>query len=201
MTRVLKSFLPLIAAIAFSHTAFAATDPASAKNFVDTVASQVLAIVKDDQTPKEDKEKKIEGVFTDKVDVNFVAKFVLGKHWREASPEQQQAYMDAYKPFILKNYANKLTKYSGQTYTLRNPRAGDNGAAVVTMDIVDPDGQKVTVDYSLRDEGNGAFKIVDITVEGVSLLTTQRSEFDSIVQSKGVDGLIEALKKQVAAKV
>ena len=67
------------------------------------------------------------------------------------------------------------------------------------MEINDTSGQAILVDYRLRGD-SGAFKIVDITVEGVSLLTTQRSEFNGIVERKGIDGLIEALKKQVASK-
>lgn len=182
-------------------TAFAAQaqDVAKAKVFIDTVANQVIAIVKDDKASTDAKQKKIEALFDDKVDINYVAKFVLGKHWRGATPEQQTAYMAAYKPFIMKNYAGKLTKYSGQTYQLKAPRE-DSDAVVVTMEIVDPSNTTVLVDYRLREEGAGAYKIIDISVEGVSLLTTQRSEFDSIVSNKGVDGLIEALKKQVAAK-
>ena len=89
-----------------------------------------------------------------------------------------------------------MTKYSGQTYTLKNARV-DGDANVVTMEINDPNGQKVNVDYKLKGDSN--FKIIDIAVEGVSLLTTQRSEFNGIVERKGVDGLIDALKKQVAS--
>ena len=186
----------LTASLAFSSIA-QATDSGAAKSFIDTTATQVLTLVKNESLNKDQKQAKIESIFSDKVDINFVAKFVLGKSWRTATPQQQQEYIAAYKPFILKNYAAKLTKYSGQTYTLKNARTeGDD--TVVTMEINDPDGQKVNVDYHLRNESG--FKIVDIAVEGVSLLTTQRSEFNGIIESKGVDGLIAALKAQVAAK-
>ena len=188
------------ASLVISAGANAAADPAGAKTFVDTTATQVLTLVKNDSLSKDEKQAKIEGIFADKVDINFVAKFVLGKSWRTATPQQQQDYIAAYKPFILKNYAAKLTKYSGQTYTLKNARPdADADTAVVTMEIDDPDGQKVNVDYHLRNDGGG-FKIVDIAVEGVSLLTTQRSEFSGIIENKGVDGLIAALKTQVANK-
>ena len=89
-----------------------------------------------------------------------------------------------------------MTKYSGQTYTLKGARS-DGDTSYVTMVINDPAGQNINLDYRLRDTG-GAYKITDITVEGVSLLNTQRSEFKSVVNSKGIDGLIEALKAQVA---
>jgi phospholipid transport system substrate-binding protein len=106
--------------------------------------------------------------------------------------------MTAYKPFILKNYASKLTKYSGQTYVLKNQHMEDN-IAVVTMEIVDASGTNVVVDYRLGDAGVGKYKINDIVVEGVSLLTTQRAEFGSIVEQHDVDYLIAALQKQVSA--
>jgi phospholipid transport system substrate-binding protein len=193
MKRFLSALL-LAATVAVSSSAHAA-NPTGAKKFVDTLATQVLTLVKDSGVSANEKKSKIESIFSDKLDIDFVAKFVLGKHWRTATPEQQSSYVAAYKPFILKNYASKLTKYSGQTYTLKNARA-DGDTNVVTMEINDPNGQKVNVDYKLKGDSN--FKIVDIAVEGVSLLTTQRSEFNGIVERKGVDGLIAALKKQVA---
>jgi phospholipid transport system substrate-binding protein len=195
----MKKFLVsvLLAATLTVSQAAVAGNAAGAKSFVDSLATQVLALVKDSGVTASDKKSKIESIFSDKVDIDFVAKFVLGKHWRAATPEQQASYVAAYRPFILKNYASKLTKYSGQTYTLKNART-DGDTNVVTMVITDPNGQNVNVDYKLK--GDSAFKIVDIAVEGVSLLTTQRSEFNGIVERKGLDGLIGALNKQVASK-
>ncbi len=189
-----RFLLPLVAALGLALSAHAAGD---GKGFIDKLASQVLEIVKADGD-KAAKQAKIEALFSDKVDINFVAKFVLGKNWRTATPQQQQAYIAAYRPFILKNYAGKLTKYSGQTYTLKGSHVEDD-ATVVTMVINDPNGQDVNVDYRLHGD-EGSFKIIDIVVEGVSLLSTQRSEFSGIVERKGLDGLIDALKSQVAGK-
>ena len=176
----------------------AAASPDAAKGFVDTLAKEVLAVVQDSSLDKNAQTQKIEALFTDKVDINFVAKFVLGTHWREATEQQRSSYIAAYKPFILKNYANRLTRYSGQTYVLKQARS-DADATVVTMEIKDSQGQTINVDYRLVPTGS-QYKIVDIIVEGVSLLTTQRSEFGSIINQKGVDGLTEALKQKVAAQ-
>lgn len=185
-----------------AETAAPAAAPSQSTNgaqaYVDTLAQQVLAIVKDANSDKADRVKKIEALFTDKVDMDFIARFVLGKNWRAATPAQQQAYIAAYKPFLLKNYASRLTKYSGQTYSLKKTR-NDGDTNIVTMEIADSNGQSFLVDYRLRGS-NGNYKIVDVIVEGVSLLTTQRSEFASIIDQKGLDGLTEALKNQVAGK-
>jgi phospholipid transport system substrate-binding protein len=132
------------------------------------------------------------------VDIPYVGKYVLARHWNAATPAEQQAYLAAYKPFVIKNYASKLTKYSGQNYKLKNARAMNSDYAV-TMEIVDPGNPSVFVDYTLREEGS-SYKVIDIAVEGISLRATQRSEFNAIVNSKGMGYLIEALKKQAAKK-
>ena len=191
----------LLGALALACAAYApfavAADAASAKNFVDGLAKQVLAIVKSD-LDKPTEAQKIEALFSDKVDINFIAKFALGKYSREATDAQRTAYIAAYKPFILKSYASRLTRYSGETYSLKQARP-DGDATIVTMVITDPQGQTINVDYRLESI-EGSYKIVDIIVEGVSLLNTQRSEFASIIDSKGLDGLIDALKAKVAAQ-
>ncbi len=192
-----RLLLALVAASSLAAHAYAEPAPA-AQGFVDALASKVIDIVKDEGASRADKETKIETLFVDKVDIDFIAKFVLGKNWRTATPEQQKNYVAAYKPFILKNYAGRLAKYSGQTYTLKNSRM-DGDASMVTMVIHDTDGKDVVVDYRLQPKGK-SFKVVDIIVEGVSLLQTQRSEFNGIVERKGIDGLIQALQTQVASK-
>lgn len=194
MKRLSRALVALFSLILATPT-WAAT-PEAATAFVDGFASKVLEIVRNENSARSEKQQKIEDLFSDKVDIDFIAKFVLGPSWRAATPQQQQDYIAAYKPFILKNYSGRLTKYSGQTYTLKGARS-DGEAVYVTMLIQDPQGQTATLDYRLREVG-GALKIVDINVEGVSLLNTQRSEFRSVVDSKGIDGLIDALKKQVA---
>ena len=168
-----------------------------AKQFIDTVARQVLDVLKTD-APISDKKHKLVAIFRTKVDIPYVAKFVLGQHWRTASPAQQQSYVGAYGPFVLGNYASKLTRYSGQSYALKNSRADGDGAYVVTMQITDGNSAGALVDYRLKNSGEG-YQLVDIVVEGVSLLATQRSEFNAIVQNKGLDHLIDQLKKSPAA--
>lgn len=194
MTRFAKA--ALAAVLLFATTANAGS-PADAQKFIDGVASNVLAVIKtkDSQSTKLG---KLEGIFSNAVDIPFVGKYVLARHWNTATPEQQKNYLAAYEPFVIKNYANKLTKYSGQNYKLKNARAADSNY-MVTMEIVDEGNPSVFVDYTLRDAGS-SYKVIDIAVEGVSLRATQRSEFNSIVNSKGIDYLIGALRKQAAKK-
>ncbi len=195
MTRFAKA--ALAAVTLFIATSAHAGSPADAQKFIDGVASSVLEVIKTKDS-KDAKMSKLEGIFSNAVDIPFVGKYVLARHWNTATPEQQKAYLAAYEPFVIKNYAGKLTKYSGQNYKLKNARGAD-GQYVVTMEIVDPGNPSVFVDYTMRDAGS-SYKVIDIAVEGVSLRATQRSEFNSIVNSKGIDYLISALQKQAAKK-
>lgn len=181
----------------FAATPAIAGTPAEAQTFIDGVASSVLSVIKTkDSQPV--KLAKLEDIFRNSVDIPYVGQYVLGRHWRSATPAQQQAYLAAYEPFVIKNYASKLTKYSGQNYRLKNARA-TNSDYVVAMEIVDEGNPSVFVDYTLRDAVS-SYKVIDIAVEGISLRATQRSEFNAIVSSKGMDYLIDALKKQAAKK-
>lgn len=181
-----------------SATAAHAGSPAEAQTFIDSVAGDVLAVIKTDDSQSA-KMGKLEGIFSAAVDIPYVGKYVLGRHWNTATPQQQKDYLAAYQPFVIKNYAGKLTKYSGQNYKLKNARVSNSDDYVVTMEIVDPGNPSVFVDYTVRQDGK-AYKVIDIAVEGISLRATQRTEFNSIVSSKGIDYLISALQKQAAKK-
>lgn len=173
-----------------------AGDVNGAKAFVNEVATQVLTIVKK-PTSKDMQQAELMGLIDGWVDIDFIAKFALGKHWRTATEAQRAAYLDAYRPFMKKNYVSKLTRYSGQTFKLGTARQDSDGSYVVNMDIIDPNSANVVMVYRVVGGKNG-YRISDIVVEGVSLLSAQRADFNSIATSKGLDYLIEALKKRAA---
>lgn len=174
-----------------------ADDVAGAKKFVNDVATDVLSIVKKPGS-KEIQQAELMGLIDARVDIDFIAKFALGKHWRTATKEQRAGYLNAYRPYLKQNYVSRLTRYSGQTFKVGNGRTDSDGSYIIHMDILDPQRANVVMVYRLIDGPKG-YRISDIVVEGVSLLATQRSEFNSIVTRKGLDYLIAALKKRAAA--
>ena len=173
--------------------ALAASNDA-AKRFVEQIAEKTLAIVQTDADAAT-KQAKLEDLFRPIVDIPFVGKFVLGQHWRTATPAQQKDYLTAYGPFLMKNYIGRLVKYSGQGVEVTKAVKDKDGSVLVTMKIIEPGANSFFVDYRLRPDGK-SFKLIDIVVEGVSLLASQRSEFNSVVNNKGLDYLIDALKKK-----
>lgn len=179
----------------------AASTADASQAFIDQIASDVLSIVKNDALEDDCKTLKLQELFAHAVDIKWVGKFVLGRHYRAANDEQKIAYLDAYEPFIIHNYVGRLTKYTGQTYEITSTRKDASGDHLVSMKLLDPNGPPILLDYRVRGEKKADFKVVDIIVENVSLITTQRSEFNAVVNNKGLDFLIKALvRKAEAAK-
>jgi phospholipid transport system substrate-binding protein len=186
--------LAVFSLLTWPVTAIAASEE-EAKTYARTIGDKVLAVL-DDQTLSDDlKLEKLEALFVDVVDVKWVGRFVLGPSWRQATPEQQQAYLDAYGAFLVKHYTSNFAEYGGETFVVTRARTERENEFFVRTEIQRTGGQPpVLVDYRLRADQDNGFKVFDIIVEGVSLISTQRSEFASVVNRQGLNKLVDLLK-------
>lgn len=126
-----------------------------------------------------------------------IARFVLGRYWRSASEEEQQEYLKLFEDYVVFVYGTRLSNFSGETFKVRGSRAVENGT-IVSTDIISPSGEApVKVDWRLVGN-NGAFKINDVIIEGISMMVTQRSEFASVIQRHGgqVGGLLALMREK-----
>lgn len=164
---------------------------------VKKTAEDVLAVVKQDKDIQAGNQNKVFALAEEKILPNFnfdrVSRLVLGKAWNKASPEQKQAFQDEFRSLLLRTYATALSKYRNQTIEYKPFRAqpGDTDVKVKTQ-ILQPGGQPVAVDYSLEKRGDN-WKVYDITIEGVSLVTNYRSQFSNEIRQGGLDSLIQKL--------
>lgn len=128
--------------------------------------------------------------------VPFMAQLAVGPSWASLNPAQQQQIITAFGHYIAATYANRFDSYSGERLQVLGERPLSYGTIVHTR-IVQSDGQPVTINYLMRRNG-GTWQITDIYLDGtISQLAVQRSEFDSILQNQGVNGLIDALNRKV----
>jgi phospholipid transport system substrate-binding protein len=188
----------LCIAVSLSAPAFAGSKE-EASQFATNLGKQGLAAITTNQSD-EQKRAALRSLFEQNVDVDWIAKFVLGQYWRTATPEQQKAYQAAYKDFLMKNYTTDFQTFEHSSFQVTQARDGNQpGEYIVTMTIKRPQQEDVHMDFRVR-EKNGAYRVYDIIVEGVSLLTSQRSEFASVVQRNGMDYLIQQIKAKAAAE-
>jgi phospholipid transport system substrate-binding protein len=129
-------------------------------------------------------------------DVPLMTRLAVGADWAGLGPGRQQQVTTAFGRYIAATYADRFDRYSGEALEVGGERVFAGGYIVQTM-IVKPTGDPVTIDYLMREKG-GIWQIADVYLDGtISQLATQRSEFHSILRSKGVDGLIAALNRKV----
>ncbi len=167
----------------------------SAEDFITTIGQDVLKIASNKGLNAAGKEQKLSSMFKRNIDFKWIGGFVLGKHKRAASPEQLTRYNKAYENFIVKSYGSRFKDYAGETFKIISSNSASAEKSIVKTEIVRPAESNILVDYKVKKAGN-SFKVYDIIVEGVSLITTQRSEFNSVITRKSLDTLIKALEKK-----
>ncbi len=179
--------------------AHASSEAEQAKLFIETVANDAFDTLKSKKSSKKAQTQKLDKMIRTNVDIPWIGQFVMGRFWRQASDAQKKAYMKNYEDFIATTYASRFTEYKGEGFKVTSARSDGDGKFTVKMSIKSESGEPMLVDYKVRKHDNGNFKIYDLNVEGVSLITTQRSEFASILQSKGIDHLIAQLGNKTSS--
>ncbi len=176
-------------------------DADKAGAYIESLGHKALDVISKKDAAKETKQQTLENIFKDNVDFPWVGRFVMGRFWRPATPEQQTRYLAAYQTFLIKHYTSRFTEYTSGSFKITGSSEGEPNEYTVNMQIIANDASEppILIDYKVRKDKT-SFKVFDIIVEGVSLITTQRSEFSSVLNSKGVDGLTSMLEaKSVAA--
>ena len=199
---MIKHFFIALTLFCFSSGVFALEAPDA---LVKRTAEDVLAIVKTDKDIQAGNQEKIYALAEEKILPNFnfdrVSRLVLGKNWTKATPEQKAAFQTEFRSLLLRTYATALSKYKNQTIDYKPLRMADGATtASVKTQILQQGGQPIEVDYSLAKETD-SWKVFDIVIEGVSLVTNYRSQFSTEVRQNGLDSLIKKLAdKNAAAK-
>ena len=199
---MIKHFFVALTMLCFSASVLAIEAPDA---LVKRTADDVLTIVKTDKDIQAGNQDKIFALAEEKIVPNFnfdrVSRLVLGKNWTRATPEQKMAFQGEFRTLLIRTYATALSKYKNQTIEFKPLRMADDANTVsVKTQILQPGGQPIEVDYTLAKETE-AWKVYDIVIEGVSLVTNYRGQFAQIVRQNGLDSLIKKLAdKNAAAK-
>jgi len=178
--------------------ALAQAQTAAPDVLVKTITDEVTAMIKKDKDIQGGDTKKAAELIENKIVPHFnftrMARLAMGRNWRSASPEQQKELASEFKTLLVRTYATALTNYRDQQIDYKPLRAKPDDKEVTVKSDVKPSGssQPVSIDYEMEKTDNG-WKIYDVKVGGVSLVTTYRDTFASEVREHGVDGLIKSL--------
>src|SRR3990172_8311810 len=197
MQRRLVIFVWVLAALAVPAASAQELTP---DGLVKTVTQDVIAVIKQDKAIQAGDRKKTIALVEEKVLPHFnftrMTALAMGPNWRKATPEQQQALVNEFRTLLVRTYSTALSAYRNQVIEVKPLRAKPDDADVMVRSEVKQSGtEPVTLDYSMEKTPNG-WKVYDVAVGGVSLVTTYRDAFANEVRNVGVDGLIKALAEK-----
>ncbi len=164
---------------------------------VKTITQDVIAIIKQDKDIQAGDPAKITELIETKILLHFnfarMTQIAMGRNWRVASPEQQKELTSEFRTLLVRTYSTALTNYRNQVIEFKPLRAKPEDTDVtVKSEAKQPGAQAVTIDYEME-KTPGGWKVYDVKVAGVSLVTTYRETFAGEVREHGVDGLIKSL--------
>jgi len=195
----MKSLFSLILGLLLLSTSvFAQEDSPDA--LIKKVTEDVLTIVRQDKDIQSGNTKKAIELVEAKVLPNFnfvhMTALAMGKDWNKATPEQKKQLSEEFKTLLVRTYSNALTGYKDQTvrYKPTKMQAGD-AEVVVKTEVVQAGNKPIQLDYSMEKLAEG-WKVYDVIVAGVSLVTNYRDTFGQEVRANGVDGLIKMISNK-----
>jgi len=171
-------------------------DAADADVFMNELWNRAVEVL-NKKVPLAERLARFRRLFQSDFDGPGIARFVLGRYWRSASQQEQQEFLRLFEDYVVYVYGTRLSSFSGERFKIRGSRADENGT-IVSTEILSPGGEgPIKVDWRLVTE-NGAFKINDVIIEGISMMVTQRSEFASVIQRHGgqVGGLLDLMREK-----
>ncbi len=167
------------------------------KDFVSNFADAAIDILSDKEILEGEKNSKFTDLVMSAIDLNLISKFVLSKTWKNATDDQKERYIQAFKDYFINSYANKLDQYSGEQVEVVD--AEEAGKYVIVNSFIYREGTdtlKINLKWRLLNK-DGKIKIIDLNIEGISLIIAQREEFQSFLANN--EGDLEKLIEKIVS--
>jgi phospholipid transport system substrate-binding protein len=172
----------------------AAEGPSAA---VQETADAVVAVLADKSLNAEQRRRKVEEIVYAHFDFETLSRLVLARNWKELTPDQQKAFVEEFKRHLSVTYGKNVETYNNEKAVVTGDRAEARDDWTVKTKIVRPNADAILVDYRLRQEG-GEWRVIDVVIEGVSLVANFRAQFQEIISRDGAAKLIELLREKNA---
>ncbi len=182
--------------VAFAEDAVAPA-AGSPEAFVHSIASEVVAILRNEALGTEQKKVKLEGELDSCCDFETTSKLVLARNWRKFSDTQRGEFVALFKRYLIVTYRGNIDAYGGETVAIAGGREEARGDYTVMTKVQRDGAEDIIVDYRLRRTADGQWRIIDIIAEGISLVSNLRSQFQEVVSRGGAEGLLSALREKI----
>lgn len=187
----------LLALAAPGARAVAAADPGA---FVAELGDDAVKAVQDQALSPAERVKRIGVLVRQDFDLPRIARFVLGRYWRDASEDERAEFTSLFSEYMVRMYSARVAAYTGQSFRILKQRVENETTTVVSTSLTQvSSGEPITVSWRVLKTPDG-FKITDIDVGGVSMVLAQREEMVSVIQQNGgaLSGLLHQLQQKTA---
>src|SRR5512139_2966368 len=197
---MLRTFFLLLALVLGFNASHALAGDTPPDVLARTTTQEVLAILKQDKEIQSGNQNKVYQLVEAKVlpnfDFNRMTQLAIGKHWPRGTAQQKQALVTEFRNLLVRTYSASLTAFTNQTVEFRPlTMKPDDTDVTVHSEIRQPGGQPIPIDYSMYKTAFG-WKVYDVAIDGVSLVTNYRASFSATIRQSGIDGLIATLANQ-----
>ena len=168
------------------------------KFFVENLGKQVIEKVSNVNLSESERIVNFRNLYLDSFDNYYISRFVLGRYWKRLDSEMRKQFIESFNDYIVTTYAPKFKGWEG-TFEATDSLL-ENNYYNVKMNVLNKDGPTLKFMWKIYLDKNKNFKILDVNIDGVSMLVTQRAEFMSVIKNnpRGVIGLIEAMEKKTS---
>ncbi|WP_144394803.1 MlaC/ttg2D family ABC transporter substrate-binding protein [Pleionea sediminis] len=196
MTTTVNRFVALLLFV-FSATTFAESDP---KDMLKGVADNIVSYLEKNQDKLQDNPdmavELVKKELVPYIDQEGLGRRVLAKEWKNASPQQQQKFVEEFVNLVVNTYAKGLAQYEGQSFEFEDTEYNSKETAARVKSVMNqPKGEPVKIDYLLRKpKGLDAWRVIDVRIEGISMASSYRNQFAQQIQKDGLDSVIKKLE-------
>jgi len=175
----------------------------AARAVIEQLTKQVLVVLRDPQLSKSERRAKVEQIAYDQMDFLTLSRLTLGRYWRDLDDTQRNAFVVEFKKHLTATYGHTTDEYTDEDVSLTGDRQEPDGDATVLTRVVGTNDKGVRqevakVSYRLRHKDDH-WKIIDVTIEGVSLVANFRAQFQDLMANGGFDKLLKLLHDKNAA--
>lgn len=166
----------------------------------DTSARMFDALRKNSATLRQDSSRIYElvnQIVLPNFDFELMSRWVLGRAWQQATPEQRRRFAEEFRTLLVRTYAKALLEYSDEDVRVPPQPPASGNQITVRTEVQPKTGRPIQINYSMN-LGDQGWKVYDVTVDGVSLVTSYRSTFASQIRSNGLDAVIADLQQRNA---
>lgn len=191
-----------LAALSLTATsALAETLPPAeeAQAVVQDTVDQVLDVLKEKEWTVEQRVKSIEEIVYDRFDFNTISRLVLARNYKKFSSEQKVAFEAEFKSYLSRSYGSRVDRYEQEKVDIVSARAEPRGDVSVRTVVVGGQNNGVEIQYRMR-KRDGPWLVIDVVIEGVSLVSNFRSQFQEVVSEGGPELLLKRLKEKNFAR-